>query len=192
MSSVLPSLLDPWRAVDSRSVLAGRLLLSSLPRLRGSLVEATGDVRFRLAFSRDETQRAVLHCEVAATLKLRCQRCLEALNHEVSANTLLAFVSSIGEERHLPEPYDPLPVSDEPIRPRDLIEDELLLALPQTPMHEPTVCARQVPDVEVTRLRSGGASPFAVLAELKRRGLGACPRQIMAVRKLGSPAGGSL
>ncbi len=170
MSSVLPNLLDPWRAVDSRLVLVGRLPLSSLPRLRGSLVEATGDARFRLAFSRDEAQRAVLRCEVVATLKLRCQRCLEALDHKVSTDTLLALVLRMDEERHLPEPYDPLPVSNESIRPGDLIEDELLLALPQIPMHEPTLCARQLPDVDVARMQSGGASPFAVLAELKRRG----------------------
>lgn len=170
MSSVLPSLLDPWRAVDSRSVLVGRLPLSSLPRLRGSLVETTGDVRFRLAFSRDEAQRAVVRCEVAATLKLCCQRCLEALDHTVDISTLLALVSGMDEERHLPEPYDPLPVSDEPIRPGDLIEDDLLLALPQIPMHESTLCARQAPDVKVARIRADGASPFAVLAELKRRG----------------------
>jgi len=172
MSPVLPSLLDPWRAIDSRSVLVGRLPLSSLPRLRDSLVEARGDVRFRLAFSRDEARRAVLCCEVAATLRLRCQRCLEAFDHEVDTNTLLALVLSMDEERHLPEPYDPLPVGNEPIRPGDLIEDELLLALPQIPMHEPTVCARQIPDTEVARMQSDGANPFAVLAGLERGGSG--------------------
>jgi len=170
MSLVLPSLLDPWQAVDSRSVLVGRLPLSDLPRLRGSLVEATGDVRFWLTFSRDEAQRAVLRCEVAAILKLLCQRCLEALEHKVSTDTLLALVSSTDEERHLPEPYDPLPVSDGPIRPEGLIEDELLLALPQIPMHEPTVCARRVPVVDVAQMRSGEVSPFAVLAKLKPGG----------------------
>jgi len=133
-------------------------------------VETTGDVRFRLAFSRDEAQRAVLHCEVAATLRLRCQRCLEALDCEVDTTTLLALVAGIDEERYLPEPYDPLPVDNEPIRPGDLIEDELLLALPQIPMHEPVVCARQIPDADLAQRRCGGASPFAALAELKRRG----------------------
>jgi len=168
MSPVFPSLLDPWRAVDNCLVLVGRLPLSSLPRLRDSLVEARGDVRFRLAFSCDGAQRAVLRCEVAATLKLRCQRCLETLDHAVDTGTLLALVSSIDEERYLLGSYDPLLVSNEPIRPGDLIEDELLLALPQIPVHEPTVCARQIPDADVTGMQSGGGSPFAVLAKLER------------------------
>lgn len=168
MSSVLPSQLDPWRVVDNRAVVAGRLPLSSLPRLRGLLLDATSDVRFRLGFSRDEARRAVLHCEVATTLKLRCQRCLEALDYKVNADTWLALVSSIDEERLLPERYDPLLVDEGSIRPRDLIEDELLLALPQIPMHEPVMCAWQILDVDVARMRSGKASPFAVLAALKR------------------------
>lgn len=172
MSSALPNLLDPWRAVDNRSVFVGRLSLSSLPRLRGSLLDATGDAWFQLGFSRDEAQRAVLRCEVAATLKLCCQRCLEVLDHRVDADTWLALVSGMDEERHLPECYDPLSVDDRPIRPADLIEDELLLALPQIPMHKPVVCARQESDVDVVRRRSGKTSPFAALAVFKRGGAG--------------------
>lgn len=167
MPLVLPSLLDPWRGADNRSVFVGRLPLSSLPRLRGSLLDATGEVRFQLGFSRDEAHRAVLRCEVVAALKLRCQRCLEALDHRVSASTWLALISGIEEERRLPEGYDPLLVGDEPIRPRDLIEDELLLALPQIPMHEPVVCARPVSDANAVSAWSGRASPFAVLADLE-------------------------
>jgi uncharacterized protein len=168
MSSTLPDLLDPWRAVDSRSVFAGRLPLTSLPRLRALLLDSAGDVSFRLAFSRDEEHRAVLYCEVSAALKLRCQRCLEALEHQVGSSMALALVSGTDEERQLPERYEPLPASETPIRPRDLIEDELLLGLPQIPMHDPDVCTAMDPDAEEARTQSGKANPFAVLAELKR------------------------
>lgn len=167
MSTSLPDLLDPWRAVDSRSVFAGRLPMSSLSRLHGLLLDATGEVEFRLAFSRDEGHRPILRCEVAATLRLSCQRCLEALDHQVDTSTLLALVSGIEEERCLPEPYDPLLVSDKPIRPRDLIEDELLLALPQIPMHEADLCEMRVPETSATQAESVKESPFAGLAELK-------------------------
>lgn len=111
----------------------------------------------------------MLRCEVEATLKLRCQRCLERLDYQVDANVLSAFVSGIDEERRLPQRYDPLLVSDIPIRPADLIEDELLLALPQIPMHERDLCAMHVEDVAAAPERPGGASPFAVLAEFGRK-----------------------
>jgi len=170
MSSRLPNLLDPWRAVDNRSVLAGRLPLSSLTRLCALLLDAAGDVAFRLVFFRDEEHRAVLRCEVTATLKLRCQRCLESLDHRVDTVVSLGLVSSIDEERGLPEPYDPLLVGDGPIRPRDLIEDEMLLALPQVPMHDPGVCATGEHEVDSAPARVDSAGPFAALAGLKREG----------------------
>ena len=166
MSSTLPGLLDPWRAVDSRSVLAGRLPLSSFPRLRELLIESAGDASFRLEFLRDVEHRAVLHCEVTAILRLRCQRCLEALDHQVDASIDLALVSGTDEERQLPEQYEPLPVSERLIRPADLIEEELLLALPQIPKHDPVGCAARA--TETLRGPKGRTSPFSVLSGLKR------------------------
>ena len=47
---------------------------------------------------------------------------------------------------------------------RDLIEDELLLGLPMSPLHEPEMC----PAVNMTREHAPGRhSPFAVLKDLK-------------------------
>jgi len=163
----LPDLLDPWRAVDSRSVFAGRLPLSSLPRLRALLLDTAGDVSFRLAFFSDDERRAVIRCDVAATLRLRCERCLDALDHVVETSVTLAPISGMDEERSLPEHYDPLPVSARLIRPRDLIEDELLLALPQIPMHEPDTCASEISEPEDAKSASAKTSPFAALAGLK-------------------------
>jgi uncharacterized protein len=165
MSPPLPDLLDPWRAVDSRSVFAGRLPLSSLPRLCALLSDPTSNVAFRLAFFRAEDRRAVLRCEVTATLALRCQRCLGALNYLVNTVGLLALVSGIDEQRRLPDRYEPLLVGHAPIRPRDVIEDELLLALPQIPMHAPHICSTGMQKRASASAEAPGAGPFAVLAE---------------------------
>jgi uncharacterized protein len=140
-----------------------------LPRLRVLLLDTAGDATFRLAFFRDEEHRAVLRCGVTATLKLRCQRCLEALAYQVDTIGLLALVSGIDEGRRLPERYDPLIVGHEPIRPRDSIEDELLLALPHIPMHIPDACGTGTRMANLALTQAKGTGPFAVLAELKRR-----------------------
>jgi len=169
MSSTLPDLLDAWRAADSRSVLTGRLPLSSLPRLRPLLLDSAGDVAFRLAFSRDEEQRAVLYGEVTASLSLRCQRCLEALDYRVDGKMALALVTGLDEGRLLPEKYDPLLVSERLIRPRDLIEDELLLGLPQIPMHDPDACGTDIRQMAEDQDQARKPNPFAVLAEFKRK-----------------------
>jgi uncharacterized protein len=162
--------LDPWRAAGNGSVFAGRLPLSSFPRLRGILLDEAGDVTFRIAFSRDEERRAVVRCKVDAVLRLRCQRCLEALAHQVATDTFLALVSGMDEERQLPERYDPLLVDDTPIRLGELIEDELLLALPLIPMHDPGDCGTKVLGAHRPQAPTGVAGPFAALAELKREG----------------------
>jgi uncharacterized protein len=137
--------------------------------VRSLLLEPAGDVTFRLAFSRDEERRAVVHCEVAASLTLRCQRCLEAMDHRVDSRLELALVTGLDEERLLPERYDPLPAGEPIIRPRDLIEDELLLDLPQIPMHDPELCATEIRDAARAQEGAGALSPFAALAELKRK-----------------------
>jgi uncharacterized protein len=90
------------------------------------------------------------------------------LEHVVDTSMDLVPTSGLEEERRLPDRYDPLPLGARLIRPRDLIEDELLLALPQIPMHEPDVCAGRAPEADTAKTRSGIPSPFAVLAGLKR------------------------
>jgi len=169
MSSSLPDLLDPWRAVDNRAVFAGRLALSSLPRLQPVLCQAAGDVLYRLTFFRDDEQRPLLSCEVSATLTLRCQRCLEAVDYRVAASAALALVSAVEEARQLPERFDPLLVGEKPIRLRDLVEDELLLALPQIATHEPDLCAMPASNRQGLQPTVRSVSPFAELAELRRK-----------------------
>ena len=171
MSSTLPDLVDPWRAVDTGAAYAGSLPLSRFPRLRDSLWSSGGEAAFRLRFSRDSEHRGVVHGEVRARLQLVCQRCMEPLNRDVDASFELALVRGLDEARGLPERYDPLMVSAEPIRPAELIEDELLLALPQIPMHLSGECKPQLPrenGAEEVR-RSSETHPFAALADWKSR-----------------------
>ncbi|HCP54228.1 MAG TPA: metal-binding protein, partial [Pseudomonas sp.] len=72
--------------------------------------------------------------------------------------------------QHLPKGYDVLEVGEYPLDLLALVEDELLLALPIVPLHDPEICQPPVgPDEpepsedEVTR-----SNPFSVLAQLKR------------------------
>ncbi len=146
--------------------------------MSGLLYDTEGDVSFKLEFFSDEEKRAVVRCEIAANLNLCCQRCLEALHCRIGTSATLAIVVGVHDERQLPERYDPLLVSGEPLRPRDLIEDELLLALPQIPMHDPASCPSRRGDVErvpepepeCDRAPRGKSNPFSVLGQLKRKG----------------------
>jgi len=166
----MPELLDPWRAVAADLGFAGTLPLSRFDRLRDGLADADGEFHFRLVFSRDSQRRAVVRGEIKARLSLICQRCMGPLDHDVDVVIELALVSGVDEAITLPEHYDPLLVTGEPIRPADLLEDELLLALPQIPMHPPGACDLRCPrtGAKAEAEEAGETHPFAVLAEWKR------------------------
>ena len=174
MSGALPERLDPLRCVDYERRLAGTLPLAALARLKGELADAAGELVYRLHFSRDEERRAVVSGEVRARLQLVCQRCLGPVAHDLETRFTLALVRSLDEARRLPDRYDPLLMSAATIRPAELLEDELLLSLPQIPMHRPGECE---PQAAMTGLEPGGdrdeaSSPFAVLADWGGRSRG--------------------
>lgn len=172
MSKRIPERLDPWRYADLGKTISGAIRLDSLPRLRPCLLAAGGDVSFDLRFERDAQRRAILTGSLSADLVLECQRCLEAVTLPVQANLALAFVEGMDQAGQLPDRLDPCLVEDGSVSFRDLIEDELLLALPQVAMHAagacPNLAAGRSDDEPVTAEGRSDDNPFAVLAELKR------------------------
>lgn len=66
---------------------------------------------------------------------LECQRCLEVYSHPLSVEFKLVLVQSEAEAEHLADEYEPLLTDREQIRTAELIEDELMLALPIVAMH---------------------------------------------------------
>ncbi|MGD8908506.1 MAG: YceD family protein [Chromatiales bacterium] len=176
MSQHIPDRLDPWRFADLGKVVNGVMRLDSLPRLSRCLLDAGGGVSFDLRFGRDNERRATLTGSISADLVLECQRCLEAVTLPVNADVSLAFVEGIEQAGRLPEELDPCLVADGRVLFRDLIEDELLLTLPQVAMHETGACPTNLKDGHVTVRdeaelvepeKKSGENPFAVLAELK-------------------------
>lgn len=174
--SRVPDYLDPWRAAEQGRRLEGTIALAELPRVVDLLINPEGGGRFELEFFRDDKRRSCVRGRVTATLELRCQRCLGPLAFQVDATLLLGLVQGFDEAERLPEEYDPLIVEDDRVRPAELVEDELILALPQVPMHAPhEACAdgamRQAP-VDAPAGEPGeeeADNPFQVLVQLKKQ-----------------------
>ena len=145
--------------------------MGSLPRLSECLFETAGEVGFELRFARDGRRRATLTGRIKAVLILECQRCLEAVTFPVDADLSVAFVERHEQAVRLPETLDPFLVEAGQIHFMDVIEDELLLQLPQVAMHAQGACP--VPLIEMFEDKPEAlsaptvGSPFAVLAELK-------------------------
>jgi uncharacterized protein len=130
---------------------------------------------YRLEFGHDGDGRGVISGAVTADLPLLCQRCFEVYPLKVETPISLALVAGLDEAKALPERYDPLLVEDRLIRPADLIEDELILAIPAIPRHAEGLCQRPALPVaegeqgaSQSDVEAGGRRrPFAVLASLR-------------------------
>jgi uncharacterized protein len=164
--------VDPWRAVAGEEEFEGGAVASDLPRLADALStlggEAVWPVRYRLRFGRDSEARAVVTGRVALTLRLVCQRCLGAVRIPLDLPLALVLLRSESEGQDLADHLDPVVVEGGGIRPLDLVEDELLLAIPQFPLHVAGGCETPVPATTgAAAPASRRENPFAVLRGLQ-------------------------
>lgn len=167
--------IDLWLCADAQKTVRGRLLLSDLPRLLPSLAESGGEAEYDLTFDRDPKNRARVRGTVRAVLKLQCQRCLEAVPLAVEAPIHLIAVEGLEEAERLPEECNPLLIDQSKVHPSELVEDELLLALPLVPMHPGDSCrpaklesGLEGEDAGAEETLPVEANPFAVLAGFKK------------------------
>ncbi len=143
-------------------VLEGTLPVSSLERLHDLLVEVGGEVVFRLEGYKGKRGEAMLHLTVTGSLPLICQRCLAAVSHDLDVDNLLELVpegADLSQDELEDDTRDFLPVVKE-LDVAELVEEEILLALPVAPRHEK--CG--LPGAADAGER---VNPFATLAALK-------------------------
>ena len=141
--------------------LQGTWPVADFPRLRDALHTDAGTLRYELLGVPEEQGRPALRLRLDGTLQLVCQRCLGALEFALRIDVALQLAATQAEidaeplEAASPERI----VAGREMPVHDLIEDELLLAIPIAARHE--VCAAGPPD-EVRTSRS----PFAGLRDL--------------------------
>ena len=173
--SRVPIHLDPWRAAEQRRRLEGALPLRGLPRVAEIVACPDGDVRFELEFFYDAKRRPCVRGWIRSLLRLECQRCLEPVDIAVDAEVMLGLVRGHEEAARLPEDYDPVIVVEDRVYPADLVEDEIILALPQAPMHgSDHPCGQSAAwkhqdaeSAEASHAREAD-NPFRVLERLKK------------------------
>ena len=126
----------------------------------------TGESRAR----RGGEPQVWLHLECRARLGLVCQRCLQSVDTAVDAQRSFQFVAdeALAAEIDADSEEDVLALS-RTLSLIELIEDELLLALPLVPRH--TTCPQPLKPPDNTEPFEERANPFAVLGELKRKSL---------------------
>lgn len=169
MSANVPEMLDAWRMVAARRRFDGRIPLSAMTRLQGSLVDTDGECVYSLQFDQDDLLKvAYVELSIDVELPLACQRTLQRFLYPVQISQRLGLIRNEDEEAALPPDYEALLVPDDGmLRATDLVEDELVLSVPVVPMApgSEAVEAEWVPSQE----EQDKASPFAALAALKKQ-----------------------
>lgn len=153
--------------VAARREFEGRIPLAVMTRLSDGLLDCEGEARYELVFGTDALKLPFAELRIEAELPLECQRSLRRFLLPVRLVQRLGLIRDEADEAALPPDYEPLLVpADGMLRPSDLVEDELILALPVVPMSpDADVVERDfVPTAEET----ARANPFAALAGWKK------------------------
>ena len=167
MSNTLPDILDPWRTVQARRVFEGTLAVAQMRRLIGLLASPDGEVSYSVEFGRDAFEVSYIDLKLDTSLNLICQRSMAEFSQPIRVDQRLGMIRDDAEEARLPEGYDPLLVENDQLRVKDVIEDELILALPVValspgaPLEQIPVTSGSIPDDDQP------PNPFAVLGQLK-------------------------
>jgi uncharacterized protein len=174
MSPRLPEFVDPWRSADLQKCFSGQLALSVFPRLGSSLTRSKGMVQYSIEFKRVTRRRIAISGMLVSQLNIECQRCMGSMEYPLDVSFELIVTAGPEEAKLLPDDVDSLVVfEEEGVNPLEILEDELILALPLVAMHELEACEVEpeviaVGDETVVEPKdSEKESPFAVLAQLK-------------------------
>ncbi len=141
LNGPIPPHVDPRKLVERGATLEGECALAEMPRVNEQLTSDDGEVHAKVSFFRDQQKLAVMHIELDTEVSMVCQRCLDAAaNFPVGGAYDYAILPEGQSTDGLPKGYDALEVGEDPIDLLALVEDELLLALPIVPVHDPEDC----------------------------------------------------
>lgn len=141
--------------------------LTELPRLADAL-EGSGTVDIDLAIERWDNAVPLISGTVDASLERRCQRCLEAMAENLELELRLGVVPP-GSDLELPAGFEAYEAEAATVA--QVIEDEILLALPMVALHDDrSDCgplASELDKLSATTETEEKRQPFAVLESLK-------------------------
>jgi len=170
MQQLLPEFLDFTHKADHGAEIYGVWPVSKLERLADLLLENSGEIHAELKFGKIDRLR-VLSGVITADLAVTCQRCMQPMTQSLRSEFKFALIRD--EDDDMPDDFDSLLLTDEPMNLIQILEDELLLSMPLVPMHEHACSeylrkqiAGQHAEAEKARQQKEKENPFAALKGL--------------------------
>ncbi len=145
MVQTIPDSFPVATLARGRAAFDATVSLDRVPRYQGLLVEGEATLEVSVQFSVSPMGPAQVVGRLRAGAPLMCQRCLQPMIYQFEQTFRFALVDSERAEKKLPDDMDRLHLDENGrISLSELIEDELILALPQIPWHPEGKCDGQV------------------------------------------------
>lgn len=163
---MVPRHIEPRKFAQHGLQVAGEIPVDALQRL-GAVAQSVQAVEVSLQFGVAETKHRVVTGQYNSRVVMQCQRCLEPVELHLTGAISLAMVWSEDDAKQLPSEYEPWVVAQDQADLYEIIEEELLLALPLVPAHDYDCMDRTALAPKVVAEPSKHNNPFQVLARLK-------------------------
>ncbi|NJS37351.1 MAG: DUF177 domain-containing protein [Brachymonas sp.] len=174
-----PDRLDVRAFAQNAAQLSGEITLSKLERLAQDLYRQEADLALKTVNWQASGESVAvtggaaqswLHLSMQAQIPLQCQRCLQGMTHSIETEHSFRFVKDEAEANAQDDDAEEdLLVASKQFNLLELIEDELVMALPFVPVHEvcPVPVKLQASSEEYEAALNEKPKAFAALGELK-------------------------
>jgi len=168
MQSRLPEKCDLFQLAEKGATIEGTWPVSKMTRLLDMLGSDSGEAYAEMNFEKSGRTRFVKG-RVSVEVEIECQRCMSLMSFPIDAEFSLALIETEAQIEALPEEFEPLVTEGRHFLP-DVIEDELILAIPIVPVHD-TECSdfmnAQKEEQKVNEpIEDKKPNPFAVLKDI--------------------------
>lgn len=162
-------LIDSLDFARNGKEISGEIPFVAMPRLLAELEKHDGVLHYTVQGGEDRQGIPFLEVVMAGDCRLRCQRCLGVLEYSVRIETRLLLrdqteLDALDSEGRPDdeEEFDSI-LAEVRLDVLDMLEEEILLSLPISPMHEAGECKAGSSE----SAGKGKENPFAALENLK-------------------------
>lgn len=168
----IPKSVDPVKSANKGLSYEGLVPAHNLERLGEVIINTPQDIQVSLHFDVDEQNTSFFAGHAETTVEVTCQRCNQPMTLELECDFQYAPLTRRQTVETMPEAFEPIELNElGEVMLHDVVEDELLLAMPIVAMHAEEDC-----EIDRNAMTFGKLSeaeekpnPFAALQDLKRK-----------------------
>ncbi|MFK8013350.1 MAG: DUF177 domain-containing protein [Marinicellaceae bacterium] len=159
----LPEKFALDKAVNGQRRYQGTIEIQHMKRLTEMLADTSGEVDFSIQFERAARLLGKARVKVKTELALMCTISNKKFMFPVEIDSMIGFIDDLTYEDLLDVDMEASWVEEGMINPLEIIEDELILAVPDAPFNE----SHEDDEFDEAILTEEKPNPFSVLKNLK-------------------------